>query len=154
MTYNRRIYRLRVNWLLSGKRKPSRISHWFVSIFLLWFVPLVVAGDSVGLQSAYQNKFSSIQVSGSGIVIKLLPDDNEGSRHQKFILKTNKSQTVLVAHNINLAPRISAINIGDPIQFYSEYEWNSRGGVIHWTHHDPSGKHEGGWLKHNGTVYK
>jgi len=40
------------------------------------------------------------------------------------------------------------------VQFYGEYEWNSRGGVIHWTHRDPRNNHLHGWLKHQGRVYK
>jgi len=104
--------------------------------------------------SAYETKTSDVQVNNTGIVVKVLPDDNKGSRHQKFILKLPTGQTVLIAHNIDLAPRINVINIGDSIEFYGEYEWNSKGGVVHWTHHDPAGRHEGGWLKYNGVLYE
>lgn len=106
------------------------------------------------LEIAYQNRQSNLQVGGSGKVIKVLPDDLKGSRHQKFILKLATGQTILVAHNIDLAPRINALSIGDQVEFCGEYEWNSKGGVIHWTHHDPRGQHEEGWLVHNGNVYK
>jgi hypothetical protein len=110
--------------------------------------------SDLSLEEAFKNKRSEIQVGGSGKVIKILPDDTQGSRHQKFIIKLNSGQTLLIAHNIDIALRISDLNIGDHINFYGEYEWNSKGGVVHWTHHDPSGHHEGGWLNHSGKMYQ
>ena len=94
------------------------------------------------------------QVSGSGKVVRILSDDNEGSRHQRFILGLSSGQTLLVAHNIDLAPRISSLQTGDTVKFYGEYETNSQGGVIHWTHHDPQGRHVAGWLEHEGRRYQ
>jgi Protein of unknown function (DUF3465) len=93
-------------------------------------------------------------VQGEGVVVKVLSDDNKGSRHQKFILELSSGQTILVAHNIDLAPRISSISPGDTVAFNGEYEWNEKGGVVHWTHHDPDGRHEGGWLKSTGKTYQ
>lgn len=106
------------------------------------------------LQNAYNNRQSDLQVQGEGVVMKVLRDDLEGSRHQRFILKLATGQTFLVAHNIDLAPRISGLRTGDTVEFHGEYEWNSKGGVIHWTHHDPAGRHIGGWLKHAGKTYQ
>jgi hypothetical protein len=112
-----------------------------------------ILSDS-SVADAYQNQLSDIQVSGSGNVSRILSDDNKGSRHQRFILRLSSGQTLLVAHNIDLAPRINTLEDGDEVQFFGEYEWNSKGGVIHWTHHDPGGRHIGGWLKHNGRKYE
>jgi hypothetical protein len=106
------------------------------------------------LQSAYNNKQSDLQVQGQGIVSRILPDDLEGSIHQRFILRLRTGQTLLIAHNIDLAPRITELNTGDTVEFYGEYEWNSKGGVIHWTHHDPNNRHVGGWIKHDGKTYQ
>lgn len=106
------------------------------------------------LAEAYQRQLSDIQVGGSGRVIKILADDTKGSRHQKFILKLASGQTLLVAHNIDLAPRIVNLKAGDRVDFYGEYEWNAKGGVLHWTHHDPAGRHIGGWLEHRGRRYQ
>jgi len=110
--------------------------------------------DNQAIRVAYQNQLSDIQVGGSGKVSRILSDDNQGSRHQRFILRLSSGQTLLVAHNIDLAPKISTLQKGDVVQFFGEYEWNSRGGVIHWTHHDPGGQHVAGWLKHNGRKYE
>lgn len=93
-------------------------------------------------------------VEGKGTVVKILKDDNNGSRHQRFILRLDSGRTVLVAHNIDLAPRIEVINEDDTIIFKGEFINNDKGGVIHWTHHDPDGRHEDGWLKRNGKIYQ
>ena len=106
------------------------------------------------LKQAFENEQSDIQVEGEGTVWKTLPDDNKGTRHQRFILKLSSGQTLLGAHNIDLADKIKGLKKGDKVAFYGEYEWSEQGGVIHWTHHDPAGRHEDGWLKHGGQVYQ
>lgn len=106
------------------------------------------------LSRAYSNQESGVQVSGQGVVVRLLPDDNDGSRHQKFIIELTTGQTLLVAHNIDIAPRVSSIREGDLIEFNGEYEWNEKGGVIHWTHRDPNGSHVSGWLKNQGQTFQ
>ena len=106
------------------------------------------------LKSAYENRQSNLQVEGFGVVIKILPDDFQGSRHQRFILRLSSGQTILISHNIDLARRIDSLQEGDSVEFFGEYEWNSKGGVVHWTHHDPEGLHENGWLKHHGSTYQ
>jgi cold shock CspA family protein len=110
--------------------------------------------SDAAISSAFANHQSSVQVSGQGIVAKLLPDDNTGSQHQRFILRLASGQTLLVAHNIDIAQRISSIREGDSVEFYGQYEWNEKGGVVHWTHHDPSGSHVDGWLQYQGQRYQ
>jgi hypothetical protein len=56
-----------------------------------------------------------------------------GSRHQRFILELGSGQTLLVAHNIDLAPRLPALAVGETVDFNGVYEWTPEGGVIHWT---------------------
>ena len=93
-------------------------------------------------------------VESVGVVGRVLPDDNDGSRHQRFILKLANGQTLLVAHNIDLAPRVDNIQRGDKVRFRGQFEMNDRGGVIHWTHQDPRGEHPAGWLEHEGKRYE
>lgn len=106
------------------------------------------------LADAYDSQLSDVQVVGSGRVIRNLADDADGGRHQRFVLELASGQTLLVAHNIDVAPRIPALKVGDLVEFKGVYEWNDEGGVIHWTHHDPAGVHEAGWLRHNGVLYQ
>lgn len=106
------------------------------------------------LQQAFHNREFDLQIQGSAVVYRILEDDLDGSRHQKFLLRTSTGQSILVAHNIDLAPRIPNLSVGDTVEFYGEYEYNDKGGVIHWTHHDPKRRHVGGWLHHKGYTYQ
>ena len=76
--------------------------YFFLSIILSLFASHGFVADDQSIQSAYHSKISDIQVESSGVVVKILPDDNKGSRHQKFILELATGDTVLVAHNIDL----------------------------------------------------
>lgn len=117
--------------------------------------PTPRTGDtSEVLKTAFESRQSDLQVLGEGRVTRILSDDLDGSRHQRFILDVGHGQTVLISHNIDLAPRISGLSVGDNVEFFGEYEWNDRGGVIHWTHHDPGGRHVDGWLRHRGVTYQ
>lgn len=84
----------------------------------------------------------------------MLSDDFDGSKHQRFIVRLYNGQTLLLAHNIDLAPRVDSLREGDRISFYGEYEWNPKGGIVHWTHHDPAGRHVAGWIKFRGKTYQ
>jgi hypothetical protein len=106
------------------------------------------------IAEAFSQHKNNVQVAGAGTVKKLLPQDNKGSRHQKFIIKLASGQTLLIAHNIDLAPGINSLREGDAVSFFGEYEWSPQGGVIHWTHRDPKGHHIDGWLKHRGQIYQ
>lgn len=105
------------------------------------------------IKNAKDNINAQFWVGFNGKIVQNLKDDNKGSRHQKFLISPSKGITLLVAHNIDLASPIP-ISIGDTISLYGRYEWNNRGGVIHWTHHDPKGKKKGGWINVNGKVYR
>ena len=101
------------------------------------------------IERAFAKRESGFMTTVEARVAKTLRDDNDGSRHQRFLIELPNGRTLLVAHNIDLAERVP-IARGDMIQVRGQYEWNDRGGVLHWTHHDPDGDHEGGWILHDG----
>jgi hypothetical protein len=110
--------------------------------------------DESRISRAFASGTSNIQVEGEGTVIRVLPDDLNGLRHQRFIVQLASGQTLLMTHNIDIAPRIEGLEVGDSVRFNGEYVWNEKGGVIHWTHHDPQHRHVAGWIKHNGKTYQ
>jgi hypothetical protein len=89
-----------------------------------------------------------------GTVVRVLSDDNSGSRHQRFIVRLPSGRTLLIAHNIDIAPRVEGLAAGDSVRFSGEFEENNKGGVVHWTHHDPSGRHVDGFIVHKGRTYR
>lgn len=118
--------------------------------------PVPGGAETVGgatVEDLFQSRTSRVVVELAGRVERLLSDDNEGSRHQRFILELASGHTVLIAHNIDLAPR-AALGVGDLVEVRGQYEWNDRGGVVHWTHHDPQGRRPGGWIRAGGREYR
>lgn len=114
--------------------------------------PAAAVGDAVA--NATAERQSGVEIAGEGAVSRILGDDSVGDRHQRFILTLDSGRTLLIAHNIDIAPRIESLREGDTVSFSGEYEWNDKGGVVHWTHHDPQGHHAAGWIRHRGRVYQ
>jgi predicted small secreted protein len=113
--------------------------------------PSTSSNDGI-IKDLFDKKQSDVQVHGNGVIVKILPDDNDGTKHQRFILKLNSGQTLLITHNIDIAPRLDGLAVGEKVEFYGEYYYNSEGGGIHWTHSDLNGKHISGYLKRNGNA--
>ena len=109
------------------------------------------------IDKAFQQKRSDVWMTENGTVQRILSDDNDGSRHQRFIVEIPSGRTVLIAHNIDLAERVP-VKVGDQIRFRGEYEYNVQGGIIHWTHHDPTPNprtpDREGWIEHKGKTYR
>lgn len=100
----------------------------------------------------YARNDSGDWIEAAGLVRKLLSDGADGSRHQRFILDTRNNQTLLVAHNLDLATRVP-VGMGDRVRIRGMYEWNEQGGLVHWTHADPQGVEEGGYIKYRTKLY-
>ena len=113
----------------------------------------------VDAEKAFREKLSKTILTIEGEVSRLLPDDNKGIQHQKFVVRIHDNHTILVAHNLERGYKIP-IKIGDKVEVRGTYVWNRYGGIIHNTHHDDRkecGKtssgdvvcgpiHEDGWI--------
>ncbi len=116
--------------------------------------PRISRGARSPIGQLHAKRQSDAIITDSGVIVKVLPDDLEGSRHQRLLVEVDRGRvTIKVAHNIDLAPRVPARE-GDHLTFHGEYEWNALGGALHWTHHDPKQWREGGWIEHKGKRYE
>jgi hypothetical protein len=109
--------------------------------------------SSAPARRAFEAKRSGVWLRAGGEVIRILPDDLDNSRHQRFIIRLPDGQTLLISHNIDLAPRVP-LRRGEPVEVRGRYEWNPKGGLIHWTHLDPARKLPGGWIRHRGRTFR
>lgn len=85
-------------------------------------------------------------------VIKTLPDDTIGNPHQKFLVRTSNNGAVLVVYNTGLCPRVP-VQAGDVVSVAGEYIWNNSGGLMHWTHFDPRGGRQNGFVGLGNQFY-
>lgn len=110
------------------------------------------AGDDIDALIGAQR--GNVEVTVQATVARVLKEDSDGSRHQRFSIETPGGHRVLVAHNVDLAPAVDGLRKGEPITLHGEFEWNAKGGVLHWTHRDPAGRHENGWIEYQGRRYQ
>ena len=106
-----------------------------------------------GILQAQANRDRKVEVLFSSRVGRLLPDDTKGLPHQQFLVDLNNGSRVKIAHDIKYAPRVP-IQPGDTVTIKGEFIWNRKGGVVHWTHHSDTPRHEGGYIDFGGKRYE
>ena len=101
------------------------------------------------LQSVARAGGARPQVLVSGVVRNVLPEDHTGSPHQKFVIEYDGIELSIVS---NLDFGRIPVKIGDAVRICGEY-LNVGQGMVHWTHHDPAGRHPNGFTVHEGVIY-
>jgi hypothetical protein len=111
------------------------------------------SAEDAQIVNAQAERARATRVTITARVKKLLPDDRKGNPHQRFLLGLSNGTTVLVAHNIDLAPYVP-LQEGSTVTICGEYIWNEKGGVLHYTHHTTNSRHQGGYIQYNGQTYQ
>lgn len=124
-----------------------------IFFFIFLFTACQETDHDSNFHELWQTGQSDVQVQGWGKVTRLLADDTKGSQHQRFIVRTFDGTSLLIVHNIDIAPRLQNLRVNDRVEFYGEYIWNRKGGLVHWTHKDPNARHPHGWILHAGKKY-
>lgn len=138
----------------------KELRFWLLTIIVIggsiaWFKPSLFA--SLGptkneyklVEMAWKNQKSNLVVQVKGKVTLELPDIEDHSTYQRFLIVLENKRRVLVSHDIGIASPVN-IAVGSEVTVKGEYDWTAEGGVIHWTHRDPAGKREGGWIELDG----
>lgn len=108
----------------------------------------VASSGTTGSRPVASNQYHDI-----GIVYRILPDDTRGIPHQRFLVRTPRKRSLLIVHNTRQASRIPDLKVDDTVEFCGDYVPNDKGGLVHWTHDDPAGRHPDGWVLHKGRYY-
>jgi hypothetical protein len=112
--------------------------------------------DNAAVCSAYTAGRSHVEVIADGTVTRVLGvQPGRVSPHEGFLFRLGSGCSVIVRVEANadftgpipLAP-------GQHVLVKGEYEYYPLGGVIHWTHRDPRGRHEGGYITTGGRIYE
>ncbi|MDG0817890.1 DUF3465 domain-containing protein [Bdellovibrio svalbardensis] len=110
------------------------------------------AGDAM-IVRAVEGKKRVNFVEGSGmVVIQLLPDDNSGLKHQKWVVRLSNGKLMQAVYNSDMCPRVP-IKVGDVVAMGGMFLWTEVGAMLHWLHHDPRGNRPDGYVMVNGTYY-
>jgi hypothetical protein len=108
------------------------------------------------LCDAYSAQRSHVEVVADGTITRVLGvAPGRVSPHEGFLLRLSSgcSLVVRVEANTDFTGPI-ALTEGQRVAVKGEYEFYAGGGVVHWTHRDPRGRHEGGYIEAGGQVYE
>lgn len=114
-----------------------------------------VAHNSVVCR-AYASQFSRVEVVASGTITRTLGiQPGIRSAHIGFLMRLNSACGIVVRieSNEDFTGSIP-LRVGERVTVKGEYEYYPLGGVIHWTHPDPTGHHAAGFVEVGGRVYQ
>jgi hypothetical protein len=137
-------------------RHPANRGALAVWLGLVWLAACGASAqpDDTAIVGDFHNHQSNVEVTADGTVTRLLADRTSTTgTHEQFIIKLSSGDlTIEVEHNISIAKRVP-VKEGDHVIVHGVYVWNAQGGLIHFTHHDPQGTHEGGYIQDGGATY-
>lgn len=105
---------------------------------------------------AYSSQRSHVEVVASGRVTRVLGvRGGPSGDHEGYLLRLDGgcALTLKVETNVTLTGPVP-LTTGEAVVVKGEYEYNALGGVVHWTHRDPRGNHEAGYVRAGGLTYQ
>ncbi|HMF27656.1 MAG TPA: DUF3465 domain-containing protein [Candidatus Cybelea sp.] len=111
--------------------------------------------DDPALCAAYYAGRSHVEVVADGTVTRTLGvQQGRVSPHEGFLMRLGSGCSVIVRVEVNTDFTGSIpMERGQHVLVKGEYEYYPLGGVIHWTHRDPRGRHAGGYVATGDRIY-
>ncbi|MBV9719028.1 MAG: DUF3465 domain-containing protein [Candidatus Eremiobacteraeota bacterium] len=113
------------------------------------------AANDTALCQAYNSQRSHVEVIADGKVTRIMGvQPGRVSPHEGFLFRLTSGCDIVVRveANTDFTGPIP-LSIGQRVLVKGEYEFYPLGGVIHWTHRDPRGRHENGYIAAGGQTY-
>jgi hypothetical protein len=111
--------------------------------------------NDAALCAAYAGGRSGVEVVADGTVTRVLGiQQGRVSPHEGFLFRLASGCSVVVRVEVNTdftGP--IPLTGGERVVVKGEYEYYPRGGVIHWTHRDPRGRHDNGYVEAGDRSY-
>lgn len=112
--------------------------------------------DNARICSLYASGSSGAEVIGQGTVLAVLGTRaGPSGEHEGFLLKLTRHCDLMlrIETNVDITGPVP-LHTGESVTVKGQYEDDPTGGVIHWTHHDPAGRHVAGYIVADGKVYE
>ncbi|WP_413944256.1 DUF3465 domain-containing protein [Bdellovibrio sp. HCB-162] len=110
------------------------------------------ANDSDIVRAVNEQRRVNFVEGGGMVVTKVLPDDNNGLKHQKWVVRLSNGKTMQAVYNSDMCPRVP-VKVGDVVAMGGMFLWTNTGALLHWLHHDPRGNRPDGYVYVNGKYY-
>lgn len=109
--------------------------------------------DDAALVKAVENKQQVKYLQAANmVVVKVLPEDNQGLRHQKWVVKLSSGKTVTAVYNTSMCEEVP-VQVGDVVGLGGHFLWTNQGPIIHWLHKDPKRNRPDGYVELAGKKY-
>jgi hypothetical protein len=105
------------------------------------------------LEHAYHDQRTDFMSEVSGAVVRIVVDEKGDAPHQKFFIRLENGQTVLVVHDLEAGGKIP-LAINDRVTVRGEYSWSETGGTLQRTERDLSTQRRHGFVEHEGKRYQ
>jgi len=112
--------------------------------------------DNAHVCALYASGTSGAEVLAEGTVVAELGTSNGPSgEHEGFLLRLTRQCDLMlrVETNVDITGPVP-LRPGETVIVKGQFEDDPTGGVIHWTHHDPEGRHVAGYVLAGGKYYE